>query len=96
VAIFLKRVKTTFFSPGKTCLHRASVKLIEISGFFVFEAFHAAKILAPISQQFFAARSRVTRGRCYDCNFCQFFRPKLAIFSKTNLMIKFFHYLALF
>jgi hypothetical protein len=42
---------------------------------------------------------RVTRGRCYDHNFLQFlpiFGEKLAFFSKTNVMIKFLHNLALF
>jgi hypothetical protein len=38
-------------------------------------------------------------GRCYDHNFLRFlpiFAKKLAFFSKTNVMIKFLHNLALF
>jgi hypothetical protein len=38
-------------------------------------------------------------GRCYDHNFRRFstiFRKKLAFFSKTNVMIKILHNLALF
>jgi hypothetical protein len=42
----------------------------------------------------------VARGRCYDHNFrCDFWRfsaKKLAFFSKTNVMIKILHNLALF
>jgi hypothetical protein len=30
------------------------------------------------------------------CNFCRFSAEKLAFFSKTNVMIKFLHHLALF
>jgi hypothetical protein len=40
-----------------------------------------------------------SKGRCYDHNFLQFstiFVEKLAFFSKTNVMIKIFHYFALF
>jgi hypothetical protein len=43
--------------------------------------------------------TRVTRGRCYDHNFLRFstiFGEKLAFFSKTNVMIKIWHNLALF
>jgi hypothetical protein len=39
------------------------------------------------------------RGRCYDHNFLRFstiFGKKLAFFSKTNVMIKILHNLALF
>jgi hypothetical protein len=42
---------------------------------------------------------RVTRGRCYEHNFLRFstiFGKKLAFFSKTNVMIKILHDLALF
>jgi hypothetical protein len=37
-------------------------------------------------------------GRCYDHNFLRFltiFGEKMAFFSKTNVMIKILHYLAL-
>jgi hypothetical protein len=40
--------------------------------------------------------TRGTRGRCYDHNFGQFSAKKMAFFSKTNVMIKFLHKLALF
>jgi hypothetical protein len=42
---------------------------------------------------------RVTRGRCYDHNFLQFlqiFGEILAFFSKSNVMVKNLHNLALF
>jgi hypothetical protein len=38
-------------------------------------------------------------GQCYDHNFLQYlpnFGEKMAFFSKTNVMIKFLHNLALF
>jgi hypothetical protein len=44
-------------------------------------------------------RTSATRGRCYDQNFLRFssiFGKKLACFSKTNVMIKLLHNLALF
>jgi hypothetical protein len=40
-----------------------------------------------------------SRGRCYDHNFLRFlpnFGKQLAFFSKTNIMIKILHNLALF
>jgi hypothetical protein len=40
-----------------------------------------------------------SRGRCYDHNFLQFptiFDKKLALFSKTTVMVKILHDLALF
>jgi hypothetical protein len=41
------------------------------------------------------SRKIFSRGRCYDHNFLRFGK-KLAFFSKTNVMIKILHNLALF
>jgi hypothetical protein len=61
------------------------------------------KILAPIfcseQKKLLQGEGRLFRGRCYDHNFLRFLPilgEKMAFFSKTNVMIKILHNLALF
>jgi hypothetical protein len=87
----------TLGNPGFRERHWENVS--NTVGFPVNGASNLSQILDMGLDEYVAKFDKVTRGRCYDHNFLRFlmiFGEKMAFVSKTNVMIKILHNLALF